>query len=645
MNYVFELRKGSKTGLLQASTTVRGILNQPPNISISVLPANGLTAPASVTLNAAATDPDGSISKVEFYRDGVLLGSDTVAPYSYSLTNVAAGNYSITAKAYDNLGATTISAAIPISIVPVSNGTPDLISARTLGTDNYSIELQGTNFANNSYVNVMAGTSGSIIAQFSGAQLTRTTSGGNNYLTFNITDQSLRNLLNSTGLYFWVVNPSVPAWDGPLHVINNSSTYDSLGSNLLAQGMRVVLSRIIQLTAPTDLFLQSDGTVQPSTSGSPPAAQLQIYVDGVFVSNTARIDWYGSQARDTHSFNVIGYTALQAGQHQLELRVTATGGSGITVGAGTNLAAMAMKPGAIVSSTTVADQGPYIFNTGPIAAGPYDDRSNNPAPLPYQTVLSQSLNTSLGQRVAILASGTHFQAGNDGDSLVGIWFNGGQTNSHTGSWSFNDICACAELVAPFAAHAMHSATGLLSTVSLGASEFYWSDLDIDNPIKYKIARESKLLTIRGVGVAGIGKGPDLVAPTSMLNVHPTKNIDKVLASSTFNIPVGHNGEILIAAKSRLFGGPGKGTASLKIRLDGQVVGSVGLQDCGMLVSGGCVSGRTLTASYLTAGSNRLQPGNHTLEAVGRFNTLSPEQVGQQHYMSSDGVLIWFDAAK
>ncbi|HXA01107.1 MAG TPA: Ig-like domain-containing protein, partial [Cytophagaceae bacterium] len=81
-------------------------VNQSPIISITS-PANGssFTAPASVNIIANASDPDGSISKVEFYNGSTLLATSTAAPYSYSLANVAAGTYTYTAKAYDNLSA------------------------------------------------------------------------------------------------------------------------------------------------------------------------------------------------------------------------------------------------------------------------------------------------------------------------------------------------------------------------------------------------------------------------------------------------------------------------------------------------------------------------------------------------------------
>jgi endo-1,3(4)-beta-glucanase len=94
-----------------------GASNVPPSASITS-PANGatFTAPASITINANATDSDGTISKVEFYNGATLLGTDTSSPYSFSWTGVAAGTYSLTAKATDNSLAVTTSSAVSITV-------------------------------------------------------------------------------------------------------------------------------------------------------------------------------------------------------------------------------------------------------------------------------------------------------------------------------------------------------------------------------------------------------------------------------------------------------------------------------------------------------------------------------------------------
>ncbi len=99
-------------------------INQLPTVSLTS-PANNtnVNAPASISIAATAADADGTISKVEFYNGTTLLGTDVSAPYSYTWTNVAAGTYTITAKATDNNGAAVNSGAatVKVNTVVVSN--------------------------------------------------------------------------------------------------------------------------------------------------------------------------------------------------------------------------------------------------------------------------------------------------------------------------------------------------------------------------------------------------------------------------------------------------------------------------------------------------------------------------------------------
>ncbi len=92
-------------------------VNQVPTISLtSPSSTTSFTAPASVTISANAADADGTIAKVEFYNDTTLLNTDNSLPYLFNWTNVAAGTYRITAKVFDNNGATQTSAAVSITV-------------------------------------------------------------------------------------------------------------------------------------------------------------------------------------------------------------------------------------------------------------------------------------------------------------------------------------------------------------------------------------------------------------------------------------------------------------------------------------------------------------------------------------------------
>lgn len=94
-----------------------GGTNQPPSVSITA-PVNGgtFTVGTNIGVSANASDSDGSITKVEFFRGATSLGVDTSAPYSVTWSNAGAGSYSLTAVATDNQGATKTSGAVSITV-------------------------------------------------------------------------------------------------------------------------------------------------------------------------------------------------------------------------------------------------------------------------------------------------------------------------------------------------------------------------------------------------------------------------------------------------------------------------------------------------------------------------------------------------
>src|SRR6266542_1866505 len=103
------------------------IINNPPTVGLSS-PANNstFTEPAAIAINATAGDSDGSVSKVEFFASGTKIGEDTTSPYSFTWGGVAAGNYTLSAVATDNLGSSSTSAVVNVSVVPST--APTLLS-------------------------------------------------------------------------------------------------------------------------------------------------------------------------------------------------------------------------------------------------------------------------------------------------------------------------------------------------------------------------------------------------------------------------------------------------------------------------------------------------------------------------------------
>ena len=87
--------------------------NLPPSVRITS-PLDGSTLPAgtgSVTLEANASDPDGSVSSVQFFQGSTLIATDTNAPYTAAVAGLSAGTYTFKAVATDNRGATSSSSS------------------------------------------------------------------------------------------------------------------------------------------------------------------------------------------------------------------------------------------------------------------------------------------------------------------------------------------------------------------------------------------------------------------------------------------------------------------------------------------------------------------------------------------------------
>ncbi len=108
-------------GATGTSSIVSISVNSGPNVNPTTsitAPANGtsFTAGDNITINADASDSDGTIAKVEFYQGATKLGEDLSAPYSFTWNNVSAGSYDLTSVATDNVGATGASSVVSISV-------------------------------------------------------------------------------------------------------------------------------------------------------------------------------------------------------------------------------------------------------------------------------------------------------------------------------------------------------------------------------------------------------------------------------------------------------------------------------------------------------------------------------------------------
>ena len=116
---------------ITTTATVGTIVNTPPNITLTS-PTNGSIFTTNHIITVNATDPNGSIAQVNFYSvingDGdkvpfkrILLGSSTVAPFSFNWNNIPGGHYNIQAEAVDNCGLKTFSSVAEIKVLSTFN--------------------------------------------------------------------------------------------------------------------------------------------------------------------------------------------------------------------------------------------------------------------------------------------------------------------------------------------------------------------------------------------------------------------------------------------------------------------------------------------------------------------------------------------
>jgi regulation of enolase protein 1 (concanavalin A-like superfamily) len=136
---------GDTTTSAPVSVTVNSPTNQAPVVSLtSPAPGSTFTAPASVSLAATASDADGTVARVDFYRGSTQIGSDTSSPFGYTWTNVAAGSYQLTAVARDDDGATRTSAVVNITVSTVPNQLPTVSITNPIAGQSFTLPVSLT---------------------------------------------------------------------------------------------------------------------------------------------------------------------------------------------------------------------------------------------------------------------------------------------------------------------------------------------------------------------------------------------------------------------------------------------------------------------------------------------------------------------
>lgn len=122
--------------------TVNGVTytNPPPAVALTGPPANSTyTATASVNISANAAALYDTITAVNFYANGILIGSVSNQPYTLTATGLAAaGSYSLTAVAVSSSGLSSTSAPVNIT-VNAGTGQPYGLTSRTASPAFYNM--------------------------------------------------------------------------------------------------------------------------------------------------------------------------------------------------------------------------------------------------------------------------------------------------------------------------------------------------------------------------------------------------------------------------------------------------------------------------------------------------------------------------
>ncbi|MBB4794718.1 hypothetical protein BJY54_005330 [Streptomyces nodosus] len=170
-------------------TTCTGA-HQPP-IAVLTSPAPGAvySQGEAVPLAATAAAADNAtVSKVEFYDDTTLLGTDTSAPFTLSVSSLTVGSHSLVAKAYDSLGASA--ASTPVGIT-VASGPAVVASPTQLGVQQGKTGTFGVSLSKQPSSNVtvsVARTAGNTgLSVTGGSSLTFTPSNWNTAQTVTVT--------------------------------------------------------------------------------------------------------------------------------------------------------------------------------------------------------------------------------------------------------------------------------------------------------------------------------------------------------------------------------------------------------------------------------------------------------------------------
>lgn len=305
----------------QTGLVVVASANLPPSVRITS-PANGamFTAPASFTINADASDSDGSVTNVQFFLNGSPVGTSPGPTFGASVSGLASNTYTITAVAADNLGATTTSDAITVvvqednptkypltvSVLPPGSGSvavnpPQPVDGYNAGTVVTLTANAATGFAFNGWSGAATGMQNPLSVTMDSAKSITA-----NFSSNTVATHTLTLLTNPPGAGLIQVSPAPNAaggayvdgtvvtltavsavdfaftnWTGDVNSTSNSITFAIDADKTITANFFESITPKFTLTLITNP--PGAGTIQ----ASPPPGTNGTYVQGTLVTLTA----------------------------------------------------------------------------------------------------------------------------------------------------------------------------------------------------------------------------------------------------------------------------------------------------------------------------------------------------------------------
>ncbi|QRN92812.1 S8 family serine peptidase [Archangium violaceum] len=127
--YTLTARAYDVAGHVSSSSTVNVTVDNdftPPSEPVITAPAAGSTVSGTVSIEVAASD-DRQVTRVEFFVDGALVGTDTTEPFTLAWDSVSVSNssHTLSVKSYDGAGQSAESAPITVEANNAGNARYD----------------------------------------------------------------------------------------------------------------------------------------------------------------------------------------------------------------------------------------------------------------------------------------------------------------------------------------------------------------------------------------------------------------------------------------------------------------------------------------------------------------------------------------